>query len=884
MRELQEALSIDWDEPELDPHSMTDQDLLIAVCAGLVVADAESQIVRFVHSTTQEYFESIREIQYPKAEYNIIVTCIRYLCLDEFSGSYSKWQEASGPAEQREFIRYAAVFWGEHLRGPLETPLYDRALELLDDQPKLCFASQILLLEVCGHMVNENVITSTQGQIWTDGPKNLALSVAAYFGLDYVVKQLLRNYSILPSHRKIHAHVDNAEWMLYDPKDLIYGTALHWAALGSHESTLDLLLSEEDIKRLINQRNENLNTALFEAVRTRRRQSMRQLIQHGADLFLNGDHNTVTVLHTAACYGTVDDIEVLMGSSEKQKLLLYRAVGGSTALHGAASFNRSDTTKALLDHGAPLYELEKYHKTPLHMAADFGASKSAEILITSDPSLQHLLLHDCVGRTAFHTASVLGHLEVVQLFMRTAIKDELLKTETSVYGAPGLVALQLAASRGHSAVVGYLLDYTSRSLPVDLTGTTVFHYAVRSGSIETIQVMLQKCRVEELLYSKTWSGLTAMHEASRLGHAEVVEVLGGIGANLDVQCDNGRTPLHFAAENDLTTVIKVLLELGADVAKRDAADRTPLMTAIEHQATQTIRILIEYDAANPLLSNLSFMSWAKSEPWWPCNSSDRNTVPACYQPKTACDVFHTFFCLEQTPLRSIGDLGRRVEIIQDILQKAEYWIASKTITADCHGFNELDGDPIYLRSKPLVGRSFRPVQRIVYTITSRDQGFWDGGVGGTHRDSYTRFDTARQREGSSTRPLQLMLNVTASKRYETQTTTWTPKGNLDRRPHDCSTDDSTIIEWVKTLKPGDRVLLVPKALYPGWTNNVHRAEMTVYTSCLPDAHSHPQLDMENELPPKNLTRSFQKRYRWSEYSGRSCFSTGFDHENPTIWT
>jgi hypothetical protein len=60
VRELQHALAVEPDEPELDEDNLSDIEELVSVCAGLVTVDQESGIVRLVHYTTQEYFERIR--------------------------------------------------------------------------------------------------------------------------------------------------------------------------------------------------------------------------------------------------------------------------------------------------------------------------------------------------------------------------------------------------------------------------------------------------------------------------------------------------------------------------------------------------------------------------------------------------------------------------------------------------------------------------------------------------------------------------------------------------------------------------------------------------------------------------------------------------------
>ena len=150
VKEIQEALSVDSDASDLDPYSMTNQDILISVCAGLVTVDPESQIVRFVHSTAEEHFAAIRRSRFPDAEHTISITCIQYLSFDGFSGPPRKRQGLNDLIQRFHFLEYAATFWGEHLRGPLEVTLCDKALGLLQNEPNICFAAQVLLLYTCG--------------------------------------------------------------------------------------------------------------------------------------------------------------------------------------------------------------------------------------------------------------------------------------------------------------------------------------------------------------------------------------------------------------------------------------------------------------------------------------------------------------------------------------------------------------------------------------------------------------------------------------------------------------------------------------------------------------------------------------------------------------
>ena len=55
--ELQHAIAVTPGESEFNEKSQPDIEDIVSVCAGLVTVDEESNIIRLVHYTTQEYFE-----------------------------------------------------------------------------------------------------------------------------------------------------------------------------------------------------------------------------------------------------------------------------------------------------------------------------------------------------------------------------------------------------------------------------------------------------------------------------------------------------------------------------------------------------------------------------------------------------------------------------------------------------------------------------------------------------------------------------------------------------------------------------------------------------------------------------------------------------------
>jgi hypothetical protein len=67
-------LAVELDEEGLDEDNIPVVEDIISVCAGLVTIDKESNVIRLVHYTTQDYLKGIREKWNPCAQYDIVST------------------------------------------------------------------------------------------------------------------------------------------------------------------------------------------------------------------------------------------------------------------------------------------------------------------------------------------------------------------------------------------------------------------------------------------------------------------------------------------------------------------------------------------------------------------------------------------------------------------------------------------------------------------------------------------------------------------------------------------------------------------------------------------------------------------------------------------
>ena len=200
-----------------------------------------------------------------------------------------------------------------------------------------------------------------------------------------------------------------------------------------------------------------------------------------------------------------------------------------------------------------------------------------------------------------------------------------------------------------------------------------------------------------------------------------------------------------------------------------------------------------------------------------------------YYPRTARDAYYTFFLLRQK---------LPPELAYNILEEAEYWLKSTTertelaIVTDRNqrtltqqaGLHYLSSEPIGTEGK---GR-LHPVRKIVFTITSKDQGWADNpAFNGTYEQSYTWFeavtrgrDVTEQTSHSESR--RIVTNVRAGKEYKTHTVALY-----------ANAEDEGEKEWVKNnLKRGHQVDITVWARYPGWENHVAAARIEVFTAVL----------------------------------------------------
>ena len=148
--ELRHALAVGYHKDDerqttLDMDNLIRPHMLVDICAGLVTIEEESQVIRLVHYTTQEYFKKRADSLFNGMKISIAGTCLTYLLFNDFSnGPCCDEELLKERVKKFGFLEYASCYWGEHVRGPLEKVFQGMIIEFLGNDNKICAAAEAL--------------------------------------------------------------------------------------------------------------------------------------------------------------------------------------------------------------------------------------------------------------------------------------------------------------------------------------------------------------------------------------------------------------------------------------------------------------------------------------------------------------------------------------------------------------------------------------------------------------------------------------------------------------------------------------------------------------------------------------------------------------------
>jgi len=445
--ELQIALAIGEGEPksELDEDDFIEVHDIIEQCASLVIVDEQTETVRLVHYTVQEYLAGVSSIR-DGAHTMIAKACLNYLSLDDFrTGPCNSQQSLNSVLERHSFLDYACRHWGNHCRTSFETEGEDgdvitKALAVLKDSARLHLIFQV-------YFAPEN--TNDYGFNWSPS-KLTPLHASGVFGLCGTIRAVL------------------AEGQFgVDFRDSFGYTPLSRAASGGHEATVRLLLEEganieakdqsggtaifhaasrgdEAIVRILLEKGANIEakglyrgTAICISARGGHEATVQLLLDKGADIEAKDRSGGTAISHAASC-GNKAIVRLLI---QKGANIEAKDHHGRTAIFWAAADGHEETVRLLLEKGAEIEAKDNNGGTAICCAASRGHEATVRILLEKGANIQ---AKDHYGRTAISFAAAGFHLSTARLLREKAT------------GSGVNTAIQRAAAAGRdSSPLGY---------------------------------------------------------------------------------------------------------------------------------------------------------------------------------------------------------------------------------------------------------------------------------------------------------------------------------------------------------------------------------------------------------------------------------------------
>ena len=198
----------------------------------------------------------------------------------------------------------------------------------------------------------------------------------------------------------------------------------------------------------------------------------------------------------------------------------------------------------------------------------------------------YVLLKYIIGNAPIHKAAAKGDLVRIQALIQQ--NPSLLNLENNV----GLTAIHLAALKGKTPVVEYLIDSGTYVDKLGRDGWTPLLKACEGGKVETARLLLDRGAYVNFRTAKYSN--SPLHRAANYGYLELVKMLVSNGADINIRNNSNNTPLHRAVNGNYPEVVEFLISKGAEVNIRNDYGRTPLNIAIEGDYRKCSRILREH--------------------------------------------------------------------------------------------------------------------------------------------------------------------------------------------------------------------------------------------------------------------------------------------------
>ncbi|KAG8407542.1 hypothetical protein J3458_020293 [Metarhizium acridum] len=383
--ELRYAVAVELGTRKLNKAFIPSIDMACSVCAGLVTLDAERNLIRLAHDTTQQYFEVAGRNWLQISELDIAEACITWLLFDVFASG--NMDDFEGLCQIHPLYSYACDYWGHHARSAPHLRKDEEAIEL-----------------VLGFLRNSNnvckEIAKLRDELPFKGPCRLSafelyaerpigIHIAARFGLNSIIVKLMK---------PTHGQAQGAE-----ARDRDRRTPAHYAAAKGHTETIRLLLENGANKNAQDCRGQSL---LQYAIECEHEAAVELLVSSGASI---ETRDSETTLGLATKCLPILQLPLKRGANIDERNEL-----GQTPLMVTIDNMRPESARHLVASGANVNLAGDFGLPPLWIALRVCDADLVELLLESGAQIDDKHYKDSDGETILSLAARCGVTSMVE--------------------------------------------------------------------------------------------------------------------------------------------------------------------------------------------------------------------------------------------------------------------------------------------------------------------------------------------------------------------------------------------------------------------------------------------------------------------------------------
>ena len=574
--ELRYALAIEDQSSELDEDNFPDLSEVVAVCAGLVVIDGKSDVVRLVHYTAQDFFERTASVWAPFAKEMVAKSCLTYLSFGSVVESCCDFIARKGSTgaydtlcRDNVLVRYAAYYWGYHAEKCWTDSMERRVLNFIEDKKRVtsCF----------------EVNFDPRGPAIGRRREVTAVHLLAYLGLPTAMSIVLREgYS--PDSKATNGKTP-----------LFYACCKGVGAIeGGQEEVVKLLLSQKGVD--VNSVDESGSTPLSMAAWYGREAIATSLLDH-QDIQINVRNRLgQTPLMIALETGHSRTAQVLLERYDVEQLAVA-AGEGSHILELASTKGNNTIVRLLLQkHNIEVNYAAYLQSKHLDHHGRTVLMKAAE---DDNHELVNLLLHQADFQLSHHDLTVsVASIKTVKALFGGMLNTKSTRKTINFYveDSCGRMALMFSAA----IEVGVVLDLSLKPNGVWVNRgpgniSKLLVHAVLWGLKDAVAFLLKLENIR--LNFRDELGHTALMLAVDKGHEDVLAMLlKEDDVDINIRDNDGRNALMWAAEKGHEGVLAMLLDKDdVDINIRDKDGRNVLMLAAQWGHTDAVAMLLDKD-------------------------------------------------------------------------------------------------------------------------------------------------------------------------------------------------------------------------------------------------------------------------------------------------